>query len=220
MTQLGEEAITQNESTKRRRVDTRSATARPVARELACIALAWTSQGRELRVRQREQLRRALTAAADFLGWSTLERDRIEIAIHEVQTLANAGGRSVTDDLERELTEKRTEIPRLRQAAERLHALAEETSLETPVEFIYCHTARQGDDLVTKTETVTIADQREAVEAAEAIERKLDVWEKLRAQMVDELKQQRRRVEEMSDHLSDFADSQRGLVREVFAILH
>jgi cell division septum initiation protein DivIVA len=221
--QLGEETIPRNDDAKRtmkRRVDTRSAAARPVARELASLALAWSTQGRELRVRQRERLRRALTAAADFLGWSTLGRNRVEIAILEMETLANAGVRSVADDLERELKEKRTELPRLRKTAEALHALADETNLDAPVEFSYCHTARQGDELVTKTETVTIADDREATEAAQAIERRLDAWDKLRVQMVDELKQQRRRVEEMSDSLSEFASSQRSLVREVFAILY
>ena len=49
--QLGEEVIPRNEdtqATKRRRVNTRSPEARPVARELASVALAWTIQGREL----------------------------------------------------------------------------------------------------------------------------------------------------------------------------
>jgi hypothetical protein len=171
-------------------------------------------------VRQRERLRRALTTAADFLGWSTLDQDRVEIAIHEFQTLANAGARSAGEELEQQLTDKRSEMPRLRKAAEALQTLTDEEELETPVEFSYIHTARKGDELVTKTEIVTIGGQEEAVAAAAAIEKKFDSYEKLRLQMVEELKLQRRRVEEMSESLSDFANSQRGLVQEVFAVLH
>jgi hypothetical protein len=171
-------------------------------------------------VRQRETLRRALVAAAESLGWAALGHDPVDVAAKEVLTLAKAGARSVAEDLETELAAKKTELSRLRKAADSLHEMADEAGFEEPVEFSYAHTARQGDELVTKTQTVTLANGQEATDAADAIEKRLDGWDKLRGQMADELRRSQRQVEEMRHSLPDFTDSHRGLVREVLALLY
>ena len=74
--------------------------------------------------------------------------------------------------------------------------------------------------LVTKTEELTFADAEEAERAARTIENKLDSWERLRAQMLEDLKRRQEQLEELKERLAAFTESFRGLVVEVFAILY
>lgn len=219
----GENAIsrgTTKSRPQRRRIDTRSAVARPVARELATLALSWVEQEEKLLIRQQEQLRRALASAAEFLEWTTLQDHEVDKALRDMKTLAEAGVRFIAKDLEQEVADKKTESTRLKKAATSIQKLAATADFETPVEFSYAHTAREGDGLVTKTEDLTFADAEEAERAARTIENKLDSWERLRTQMLEDLKRRQEQLEELKERLAAFAESFRGLVVEVFAILY
>jgi hypothetical protein len=44
-------------------------------------------------------------------------------------------------------------------------------------------------------------------------------WAKLRAQMLDELKQRQKRVSEVTGNLSEFVDSSQGLLKDIIVTL-
>jgi hypothetical protein len=177
-------------------------------------------QDRQLRVRQREDLRRALASAAEFRGWAATGADPMASAIKDVKILTKAGSHFLAKGLEQELADKKTEVAQLKKVADSIHKLADTEDWEKPVEVSYCHTVRDGTGLATKTQTLILADAGEARDAAALIEKKLDNWEKLRVLMVEDLKQRRRQVDEMEDSISAFAESSRGVVDDVLAILH
>ncbi len=223
MSPTGEDPIargTTEKQPKRRRINTRSEVARPVARKLASLALSWDEQDEALGVREREQLRRTLADAAEWLEWTALRNDRIDRAIKDMKTLAEAGARSIAKDLEDELAEKKSETTRLKKTAKSFHKLADSADFEAPIEVTYSRTARRADGLVTITETLMLADAEEAEKAARKIERKLGSWDNLRAQMLEDLKRRQEQLEATRNRIAAFAESYRGLVGEVFAILH
>ena len=187
---------------------------------MASLALAWMKQDRELRVRQREELRRALTTAAESRGWAVSGADPMASAIKDVNKLTKAGSKVIAQELADELADKKKEVSQLKKVANSMYKLAGAEDWEDPVEVSYSHTARDGNGLATKTQTVTLVDATEAKEAAAAIERKLETWEKLRVQMLDDLKGQQRQLNEMEESISAFAESSKGLVGDVLAILH
>ncbi len=188
--------------------------------KLASLALAWMKQDREFRVRQREELRRALAETAEFRGWAIPGADPVAAAIKDVKTLTKAGSQFIAEELEVELAEKNAEVTELKVVAESIHELADTADWEEPVEVSYSHTARNGEGLATKMQTVTLADAGEARDAAAAIEKRLDTWEKLRIQMLEVLKQKQVQLGEMEDSISAFAESSKGVVGDVLAILH
>lgn len=187
---------------------------------MASLALAWMDQDRELRVRQREELRRALTAAAEYRGWAATGENSVASAIKDVNKLTKVGSKVIAEELAEELADKKVETAQLREVAESIHELAGNGDWEDPIEVSYCHTVRDGDGLATKTQILTLADATEAKDAAAVIERKIDSWEKLRAQMQDHLKLRQKKVKEMEGSIPDFAESSKGLVDDVLAILH
>ena len=85
--------------------------------------------------------------------------------------------------------------------------------------MIYSHTVRDGEGLATRTETLSLVDAGEAKAAAASMEKKLDNWEKLRAQMLVDLKLRQRHLNEMRDSISAFAEFSRSVVDDVLAIL-
>jgi hypothetical protein len=179
------------------------------------------NQDRRLRIRQREELRRALAKAADLRGWAAAAgADPMALAIKDVKSLTKAGSQFLAQDLRDELADKKVEVSQLRELAESIHELADTADWEEPVEISYSHTAREGDGLATRTQTVTLVDAGEANDAAAAIEKKLDSWENLRIQMLDDIKGRQRQVKELEDSISAFAESSRGVVGDVLAILH
>lgn len=191
-----------------------------ISRELATLALAWVKQDRQLRVRQREQLRRALGAAARILSWEAIGDDELEIATRDIAKLARSGTRSIRREIERETENKRKETVRLRAAVRALREAAEKPEAAYPIEFSYSHTARSPSrGLVTKTEPLTLVDAQEAMAAADTVERRSEAWDKLRSEMVEELKLREQRWVELSSSLSSFAESSRGMVQEVLAVL-
>ncbi|MDZ7780207.1 MAG: hypothetical protein U5R14_09800 [Gemmatimonadota bacterium] len=192
-------------------------------RTMALLALEKLRQDGSLGVRQREQLRRAFSAAADALDWSSIPGsmdDCVATAESDVAELAAAGAESLKRDLSELLDEKKVEIERVEEVVTSLHALAADPSASYPTEVVYSHTARDGTRrLVTKTETLTLNDADEALAAAAKIEKQLESYAKLRDQMVEELEEQRGQIEEMRHGLSVFVASSNGLVGEVLATL-
>ena len=188
---------------------------------MAVLALAWVKQDEHLRVRQREQFRRAIATAADFLGWVTIGENPVETATKDIVKLTKGGVQTIARELADEVTTKKAEISELQKSAKSLEKLAKEGDFTSPIEFSYSHTARRSaEDLVTKIPELTLTTPQEATDAAAAIEKKLETWGKLKDQMLEELKQKQRRLEEMKSSISDFVSYSTGIVREVFATLH
>ena len=89
------------------------------------------------------------------------------------------------------------------------------------IEISYDHTARDGSQgYLTKTQTVTLTTAKEAHDAAEAILKKIDSWEKLREHMLVDIKRRQRQLDEIDKGVSSFVDYARSLLQEVFATLH
>lgn len=192
-------------------------------RTLACLALDRLRQEGALVVRQREQLRRALTTAGEVLDWGLIagERtDRAAAAKKDLAALAELGAKSLEHDLARQLEEKGAEIDALEDVTRTLRALAADTDTVYPAEVAYTHTARDGQRrLVTKLETLVLADAEAASTAAASLEKKLEGYAKLRDEMIQDLHQGRRRIGEMREELGGFIAASNGLVLEVLATL-
>lgn len=175
-------------------------------------------------VRQREQLRRALLRASSSLEWETLaasSEEPIRKATEEVTKLAKKGTKAIAEDLAEELAAKKTEVTRLKKLAASMHKLSETDSFDDPIEISYDHTARDGSQgYLTKTQTVTLTTAKEAHDAAEAILKKIDSWEKLREHMLVDIKRRQRQLDEIDKGVSSFVDYARSLLQEVFATLH
>jgi hypothetical protein len=195
-----------------------------VERKLASLALARVRQDGKLKVRQREELRRTLSAASELLAWDVIiggKVDPVAEATTDVTRLTESGVRSMERDLADELASKKTEISQLEHVAKDLKRMAGEGGVTFPAEVEYSRSARDGSrGFVTKTETLTLGGASEAHDAAERIQKGLDGWTKLRDEMVEELKQRQRRVAEMKRDLSNFVEWSEGLLRDVLATLH
>ena len=173
---------------KARSVSVASPEAREIGKKLASLAQDWVNQEGHLRVRQREQLRRALAEAAELFSWTTITSDPVNTAIKDVAKLTKSGTTSRTRELADEVASKKTEIAQLKKTISSLQKLAKNGKFEEPVEVAYSRTAREGQGLGTKTETLTLANADEATDAAASIEKNLESWGKLREQMVEDLK--------------------------------
>jgi hypothetical protein len=161
-----------------------------------------------------------LTRLPGFLSWEAISGNDLEIATRDIAKLARSGTRSIRRELEREAEDKRTEIVRLRAAARPLREVAEEPESVYPLEFSYSYTARlPSRGLVTKTEPLTLADAEEARAAADTGERRSEAWDKLRREMLEELRLREQRWVQLSSSLRSFAGASRGMVREVRAML-
>ena len=109
----------------------------------------------------------------------------------------------------------------LSEAADSLNAIAEKDEDAYPVEFTYEHTARSpSEGLITKTAELTLADAGEARSAAENIVKRTDAWDKLRREMLEEMKLSQQALVDLKGCLKDFVDSSRGLVQDVFAVMY
>lgn len=190
-----------------------------MARELASIALVRMRQEGRLSVRQHEGLRRAFASAAGLFGWVGLEdgtHESMEAATRDLMTLAEQGARFLDDELAAELAEKKEETSRLKQVAKAIGPLAEKGDFDEPVEIPYCHTAKEGAQRwVTKVTRLTLTNSTEAEEAARGIEKNIEAWDKLRAEMFAELKGKQRELVEMRKTLPSLLQSSRGLLSEV-----
>jgi len=192
-------------------------------RLLASLALERLRQDGSLAVRQREQLRRALAAAGEVLDWSVIpgERgDRAATVKKDVTALAELGAETLADDLARQLEGKKVELKALEEVTHTLRALAADSGAAYPTQIVYAHTGRDAQRrLVTKTETLTLADAGEATSAAATLEKKLEGYAKLRDEMIEDLHRERRQILEMREGIGSFVAASNGLVLEVLATL-
>ena len=197
---------------------------REAAREIATLAVARAKQGGHLKVRQREQLRRALARVAEARGWGSMAAsapDPVRNAAKDGARLTQKGTAALATELTDELAQKKTEMSRLERAAKAIRKMADDSKAPYPTEVSYSHTARDSSEsLITKTEELTLNDADEAQEAAQTIERRMETWGKLREQMIAELKQRQKQLEEMKRDLATFVESTEGLLHEVLATLH
>lgn len=202
----------------------RSPEVRLVAKKLASLALERHQQNGRLKVRQREQLRRTLVAAAEVLGWETLNtgnQDPVIEAAKDMAKLARNGTKALEQDLIDEVTVKKAETTTLKGVAKQLHKLSKDKKIEYPVEMSYEHTAKTpGQGLVTKTAELVLKEPGEAESAALDIEKRLPRWGDLKDEMLEELKRQQDQLDDMRSGLPGFVEAYRGLLAEVFAILH
>jgi hypothetical protein len=196
---------------------------RAVARNLTVLALVRLSQGGALNVRQRENLRRALSLAAETLNWNdtaATSDDPLAGVSKEVKKIVRTGAKNLQKELADEVALKKTEESRLKRVVETVQVLAESPDGSYPAQITYSHTANDAaHGLITKTETITVADAQEAQAAAQTIERSLTKWGKLRDQMLEELKQKQKNLGILSDDLSHFVESWQGLLGEVLVTL-
>ena len=192
-------------------------------RIVARLALDKLKQDGTLGVRQREQLRRAFSTAAEALEWDAIpgeKADRVAAATSDVAQLAAAGARALERDLAELLDDKKAEMEQLEEVHKAVQALAADDGTSYPAEVEYSHTARDGlRRLVTKTETLSLASADEATSAAATLEKRLEGFEKLRKQMLEELKEKQRQIGEMQHGLPAFVEASNRLVVEVLATL-
>lgn len=198
----------------------RSPEIREVARKLASLAVTRVRQDGRLNVRQGEQLRRALATAGDTLGWAMSGGDPVAEASKDVAKMAKSGVRSMTVDLAEELHSKKGEMKQLEDVASSVRELANDQDATYPTELTYLHTARgASQELVTHTETIIVGNAQEAQGVADRIEKSTPNWDKLREQMIVDLKQEQRRLDKIVRTTSDFVESLQGLLREVIVTL-
>lgn len=197
----------------------RSPEVREVARKLASLAVTRQRQDGQLNVRQGEQLRRALAIAGDTLGWAMSGDPAVE-ASKDVVKMVKSGVRSLTADLAEELRNKKIEMMQLEEAASSFRELASDTDASYPTELVYLHTARgASQDLVTLTETITVTNAQEAQGVADKIGKSTPNWDKLREQMIVDLKQQQRQLDKIMRTTSDFVEYLQELLKEVIVTL-
>ncbi|MDH3734495.1 MAG: hypothetical protein OEU54_13270 [Gemmatimonadota bacterium] len=191
---------------------------RDIAYQLASLALSWVSNNERLTVREREGLRRSISAIADLQGWTPHGQSPMETASKEVLKLTRAGTRALVKDLEDELAEKKREITQLRRAGKALSDLAEKGDFSDPIEFSYMHTARSPSyGLVTKTQELVLTEAAEAEKAAGTIETKTETWTKLQKEMIEVLKGRGRQLEDMKADLPAFVATSESLMEHVLA---
>jgi len=194
-----------------------------VSRQLSTVALARVEQDGHLSVRQREQLRRALSTAGDMLGWirrSASSKDSVSEVSKDVLKMAKVGAKAMAKDLEAELASKRTEMDQVMEAAAAARTVSEDPDTTYPTEMTYYFTARNASQvLVTKTETIEANDAKEAMSASESIERNIAGRQKLSDLMTLELEGRQERIEVMTRTLPDFVKFSHPLLREVLVTL-
>ena len=192
-----------------------------VARKLASLAIAKDES--PLSVRQLEQLRRALAAAGEELGWiENPSGNGASIAEFSTDLIAMArnGAKSLGQDLAEELANKKTEITRLNKVIEHTRELAEDPDTVYPVDILFDHTIRDAyQEYVTKSETKVVNDGDEARSAAASIERSLTSWTKLADAMIVDLKRRQKQLSHVTEGLPEFVESSHGLLRAVVANL-
>ena len=206
------------------RVSPRSAEFRRLGRQVAALALVRTSQGGRLNVRQKEELRRAIAEAGEALCWNEITvgvDDPVALVSDDLAKITKSGVRVIEKEVEEELKEKKVEMKQLQSVVDKARKLAEAKNPKLPTEISYSHTARAAaQGLVTKTEVVEITALDEATKCADSIEKSFNRWEKLRDQMVEELKRKQAQIEIVHGSVSEFVKSQQGLLYEIMAVLH
>lgn len=201
----------------------RSEEAREVAGTIARLAFERHQQDGRLKVRQREQLRRALVAAAGVMGWEKNpvgNDDPVDLAARDMLKLARLGAKNMAQDMADSIARKKAEAKELKKVAKELLKLAKDKKTEYPVQMTYEYTAKGPTrGLVTKEAELELEAPSDAEDAAATIEKKLERWTDLKDQMAGEMKQTAGQIDEMAKGLPEFVDASRVLIGEVFAIL-
>lgn len=194
-----------------------------VSRKMASLAVQKSRQEGALKVRQREQLRRALATAAEELGWDLIpgdKTDRVAAAAQDMAQLADAGAKALERDLVDLLDDKKNEVKELKKVVKAVNKLATDKKATFPAEIEISLTARNGSrGLFTKTETLTVNDADDAVGTAAKLEKRLDNVTKLRDEMLVELKAKLRQVGEVRKDAANFVEASSGIVVDVLAVL-
>jgi hypothetical protein len=163
-----------------------------------------------------------LVFSGNALGWELLPGDqaeRLAAAKKDVATLTKAGVGLMREDLANALAQKKTEIAKLKEAADSVRALLSEATAAYPAEVHVTFTARSGlGCLVTKNESVVLNDSADALRVAEELERRQNDRTRLRDEMVEVLKAGGDQLTEMLQELSGFVDSTGPVVSEVLAL--
>ena len=205
----------------REAVSTGSPELEEAARTVALLVMDKVRDDGTLGVRQRQQLRRALLVASEELDWASLrssQEDRVAGARKDVEELVILGIKGLEREVANVLDEKRGEKARLQEVVASIRTLADDPETTFPVTMEYSHTGRDGSrSVATKSATLVVNDAKEAVAAADALERKLEGYEKLRVQMVEELKERTRMLREMKKDLSQVTPAFQGMMVEVLA---
>lgn len=190
---------------------------------MAAIALARIKQQGRLKVRQKEQLRRAIARAGETLGWAAtapFKSDPVAELSREVGKLVKRGARRMKRNIRQELEEKESEIKELEKVVKQVEKLADDPD-SLPTEITYQHTARHASQgLVTKTETLELEDEEAARKAAKKMNKRIKRWTKYRDQMLEELEQERQYLRDTTKNLSEFVDTSRPVLGEVLATMH
>jgi hypothetical protein len=187
------------------------------------LAVVCHKQDGEFRIRQRENLRRALQTAAEALSWDALASSHeapIEEITADVRWMTDAGIGAIERDLDSEIREKKQEVRRLKRTIVVLTELATQDGSAFPTEVAYQYTSTQGQgEYVTKEQELLLEDPDSAVKAASTLENRLDRLRRLRDEMVEGLKHRRRTVDKARSELARFVRDTRPIVREVLATL-
>lgn len=194
-----------------------------LGRTVATLALERMQQNGKLNVRQRDLLRRALAQMAEARNWVLLPgatTDRLTRATQDLADLAEAGALSLKSDVDDEVAAKNDELRQLEEVARTVQKMAASERTVYPAEIEYSRTARQGtQNLVTKTDTLTLSDNAEAQSAVGTLEKSMERWSRLRDQMLEELLHRQELMEQSRRSLSEFVDASRPLVGEVLSVL-
>jgi hypothetical protein len=168
-------------------------------------------------------MRRALTTAGGILGWSeTSVSDAGPVAevSHDVLSLTTIGVDSLSSDLAEERAQKQTETSRLSEAAAYTRRLAADPHATYPVEITYSYTTRDPfGAFVTRSATIKVTNEGEALGTAESLDRSIESRSKLADLMVLDLAERRGRLQAVARGLQDFARSSRWLLADVIASL-
>lgn len=171
-------------------------------------------------MRQWEEVRRAVSCAAEHLNWR-VDQPSAEKASKELLALARTGMRELKRELEDDVKTKKNELRDLKKAAKPVLELDEDEDFSDAIEVSYSHSAKSPSrGLVTKTETVVVSSADEAADAAREIETKLETWGRLQGEMLEQLRARQKRLDEASKCLPDFIAAAEDRLRHVLAILH
>jgi hypothetical protein len=201
----------------------RSLEIKRVSREISTLALAEMNQHGQLNVRQKEQLRRALTTAGDELGWIDIETKSGDPMVEinkAVLRMARNGAKAMAKDLAEQLAAKKKETRALEKMKLGLMKLGEDPKTEYPVLLSYDYTARDSSqNPITKTENLELNEASEAISASEGMERSTNSRAKLTDLMIVRLKEQQVRLDEMTALLPEFVKSTHPVIEAVLLIL-
>ena len=220
---MGRHVISEKAEKQSKAALARSPEMKRVTGELAALALARIKQEGRLKVRQKEQLRRAIARAGETLGWAAtapFKSDPVAELSREVGKLVKKGARRMKRNVRQELEEKESEIKELKKVVKKVEKLADDPD-SLPAEITYQHTARHASQgLVTKTETLELEDEESARKAAKKMNKRIKRWTKYRDQMLEELEQERQYLSDTTRNLSEFVDTSRPVLGEVLATMH